>query len=476
LIFGEPLRFTRSFYKGLEDFGDNLALIADGGTISYRELDQLINARIARWVKMGVKQGMLAALPASLSVDSIVNFLAALKASLPVFVHAPSESNESISALYDRLAINVVLGDQISTAFRSTELIDLRPDLAVLLNTSGSSGKPKLVMLSYNNLATNAAAIAQYQELESSDVAIANLPISYPFGLSIITSHFHVGASCFLTNQGVLSARFWADIREHGCTSFYGVPWTYQALRRLRFESFELPALRRLAQAGGRLEPQLVSYFAELAESKSLAFFVMYGQTEASPRISYLPPKLARANPDSVGIPIPGGCIFLRPLDEEFKAGAGSSAPGELCFKGPNVMLGYALNKADLCSTTVLDELRTGDIAEIDGNGLVRIIGRLTRFVKLKGRRIQLDAIEHEIKDSLLMSEDDFVVCVGRDDLLGVAVPMGFIKDVDSFLRTALGLHQSLFRVVGLQIVPRLASGKIDFASIMNMCSSKSTR
>jgi long-chain acyl-CoA synthetase len=476
LIFGEPLRFTRSFYKGLEDFGDNLALIADDVTISYRELDQLVNARIARWVKMGVKQGMLAALPASLSVDSIVNFLAALKASLPVFVHAPSKSNESITALYDRLAINIVLGDQISTVVRCTELVDLRPDLAVLLNTSGSSGRPKLVMLSYRNLATNAAAIAQYQELESSDVAIANLPISYPFGLSIITSHLHVGASCFLTDQGVLSARFWADIRQRGCTSFYGVPWTYQALHRLRFESFELPALRRLAQAGGRLEPELVSYFVELADTKSLAFFVMYGQTEASPRIAYLPPKLARANPDSVGIPIPGGCVFLRPFDGDAMSPTGGTASGELCFKGPNVMLGYALNKADLCSTTVLDELRTGDIAEIAGNGLIRIMGRLTRFVKLKGRRIQLDAIEHEIKDSLLMSEDDFVVCVGRDDLLGVAVPMGYLEDVDSFLRSTLGLHRSHFRVVGLQMAPRLASGKIDYVSIMNMCFSKSTR
>lgn len=475
MIAGEPLRFTRSFFKGLDEFGDNPALISDGARVSYRELDQLIDACIARWRKMGVKQGMLAALPASLSVDSIVNFLAALRASVPVLIHGPSESRESVGVLYDRLAVNVVLGDQISTVVRSKEMVDLRPDLAVLLNTSGSSGKPKLVMLSCHNLATNAAAIAQYQALESSDVAIANLPLSYPFGLSIITSHLQVGACCFLTEEGVLSARFWADVRERGCTNFYGVPWTYHALRRLRFESFELPALRRLAQAGGRLEPELVAHFAELADAKSLAFFVMYGQTEASPRIAYLPPKFARANPDSVGIPIPGGCVYLRPLDEEIKMEAGSKASGELCFKGPNVMLGYAVNKADLCSTTVLDELRTGDIAEINGNGLIRIVGRLSRFVKLKGRRVQLDAIEQEIKDSLSMAENDFVVCVGRDGLLGVAIPAGYLKSADSFLRGTMALHRSNFRLVELQMLPRLESGKIDYASIMSMCLDKST-
>ena len=183
----------------------------------------------------------------------------------------------------------------------------LNPELALLLTTSGSTGSPKLVRQSRKNVTSNAESIAEYLELDPTERPITTLPMNYTYGLSIMNSHFQVGAAVLLTEHTLFEREFWDFFREQGATSFGGVPYTYQILKRLDFFKMELPSLRTMTQAGGKLPVNLHREFAEYAMSTGRKFIVMYGQTEATARMSYLPAEDAIRKCGSMGIAIPGG-------------------------------------------------------------------------------------------------------------------------------------------------------------------------
>lgn len=328
----------------------------------------------------------------------------------------------------------------------------IHSELAILLSTSGTTGSHKFVRLSYANIQSNAEAIAKYLEIDADERGILNLPLSYSYGLSILNSHFQAGAAVLLTGESVVAKTFWNFVREQQATSLPGVPFTYQMLERIGFFKMELPHLRTLTQAGGRLEERLVRLLGEYAKEQGKRFFVMYGQTEAAPRISYIPSDRVLDKTGSIGIPIPGGRLEL------------ASDTGELIYYGSNVMLGYAETLADLAKG---DEcggvLHTGDTATVDEEGFFTITGRMKRFIKLFGLRINLDEVERKL-EALLQQP---IACVGNDDKLLVATESSqHVAEIKQHVDQLYKLHPTAYRVVVVDEIPRLANGKNDYQAL----------
>lgn len=343
---------------------------------------------------------------------------------------------------------------------------DLDPQLALLLTTSGSTGSPKFVRLSYGNLESNARSIAEYQQITPRDRAITTLPLSYSYGISILNSHLVSGASLALCEDSIISGGFWDLLDRTGATNFGGVPYTYQMLKRLRFERRPTPSLRFISQAGGRLGETLQGEFAQICAQKGIDFFVMYGQTEATARISWLPPEYAGSKLGSIGIPIPGGSFSLVDVEtgEEVHE---PDRDGELVYHGPNVSMGYATCPEDLAKPDELHGvLHTGDIARFDGDGFYYITGRLKRFLKMFGSRISLDEVE-----KLLEKQGWQVAATGVDNRLLVFVTGGHAQEVLPFLLDNTSLHASGIEVVEIDELPHTASGKVDYPRLMDSAS-----
>ncbi|MFD1736770.1 AMP-binding protein [Bacillus salitolerans] len=335
--------------------------------------------------------------------------------------------------------------------------IKLHPDIAVLLSTSGTTGSKKLVKLSYKNLQANAESIAEYLKLSNKEIPITSLPFQYSYGLSVINSHLLVGASIVMTDESVLSRYFWDLFNEQKVTSFAGVPYIYQMLHRLKFHKMDLPSLKSFTQAGGRLSENHIKYFYEEAIRRKCCFTVMYGQTEATARISYVPFHKLGEKVGSIGIPIPNGKLTL---DE------GTS---EIVYSGPNVMMGYAETKEDL---TIGDQLNgllyTGDIGEMDEEGYFYIKGRIKRFIKLFGLRISLDELEKFLETKFNIN----VACVGNDENMKVIIEENN-KEIANEIRQAIQeyykLHPSGFKVVLIDEHPRLPNDKINYQLLKDL-------
>lgn len=337
----------------------------------------------------------------------------------------------------------------------------LHEELALLLSTSGSTGSPKLVRLSYKNINSNAGAIAQYLGITGADRPITTLPMSYTYGLSIINSHLLRGCPVILTNKTLMDKAFWGLLKTNEASTFGGVPYVYEILKKLRFSRMDLPSLKVLTQAGGKMSPELVSEFAAICGQKGIRLFVMYGQTEATARMSYLPSEYAVSKAGSIGIAIPGGQFWL-----EAESGgviAESGTVGELVYKGENVSLGYAAGRKDLCKG---DEnggvLKTGDMAKRDADGFYYIVGRKKRFLKLFGNRVNLDEVEHLIKGAGFSC-----ACAGEDDHLRIyTTAKDDLAAIKAFAAERTGIHHSAFEVICLEALPFNEAGKVLYSAL----------
>lgn len=337
----------------------------------------------------------------------------------------------------------------------------LHPDLALLLSTSGSTGSPRFVRLTRRNVEANAESICQALTIESADCAITSLPIHYSYGLSVLNTHLLRGSSIALTDQGPLEPGFWHTFRAAECTSLAGVPYLYQILKRLDPDRLNIPTLNTLTQAGGKLNPDLIAKFSNWITARGGRFFVMYGQTEATARISVLPPGVLPAKLGSVGKPLPGGHAFIR-IDDEMTTEP--NRPGELVYQGPNVMMGYAACREDLALGDVTGGvLSTGDMAYMDENGFLFITGRAKRDAKLFGLRINLDEVE-----SLLRVHGPVAV-VTYGEKLRIFCEYG---DHEIFalhqreLAARLRIHFGAFAFERIEKIPVTSSGKIDYQNL----------
>ncbi|BBF42115.1 long-chain-fatty-acid--CoA ligase [Lachnospiraceae bacterium KM106-2] len=337
--------------------------------------------------------------------------------------------------------------------------VEMSDDLALLLTTSGSTGSPKLVRQSYKNIQANAESIAKYLELDATERPITTLPMNYTYGLSIINSHILVGATLLLTNATIIQKEFWSFFKELEATSFGGVPYTYEMLKRLRMFSMDLKSLRYMTQAGGKLAPELHKQFAQYAKDNQKKFIVMYGQTEATARMAYLPAEKSLEKYGSMGIAIPGGTLWLKDVNGEKITKP--ETVGELIYEGDNVTLGYALTKEDLKKEDErLGVLETGDMAKQDAEGFFYIVGRKKRFLKIFGNRVNLDEMEQMIKGNYLEYD---CACTGRDDKLFAFITTkdrDKLSEIKSYLTQKTGLNPVAFAIRSIDKVPKNEAGK----------------
>lgn len=339
----------------------------------------------------------------------------------------------------------------------------LHDDLALLMTTSGSTGSPKLVRQSYENLRANTASIAAYLHLDETERAVTNLPLHYVYGLSVLNTHLAVGASVVVTEKTLFDRSFWQLMREKEVTNLSGVPYTYAMLKRLRFFRMDLPALRTLTQGGGKLDTELHAEFANYAARTGKLFVVMYGAAEATARMGYLPPQDALEKVGAMGVAIPGGRFAL--IDEVGAEITAADTVGELVYYGANVTLGYAEGGADLARG---DErhgrYETGDLARRDADGYYTIVGRKRRFLKMFGKRTNLQEVEHILRRQFGEVE---VACAGVDDHLHIFVTQeALVPAIVPFLSAKLGLHHTALTAKYIAEIPKNASGKTVYRAL----------
>jgi len=463
------------YYSCIDIYGDRPALITENSEqISYRELSLKADD-----IKSHLYERSLLFLICDNKVESIAGYIGFLRGRIvPVLINAGTNKGLLENLLRRYLPHYIwcplsMAGDFSGCGhvydYRDYVLLrtsfiknySLHDDLALLLTTSGSTGSPKLVRQSYKNIISNTNSIAEYLCITASDRAITTMPMSYSYGLSIINSHLLNGATIVLTKKTLMEKTFWRLLKENEVTTFGGVPYIYEMLKKLRFSRMNLPNLRTLTQAGGKLGTELSEEFATICRDKGIRFFVMYGQTEAAARMSYLPPEYSISKAGSIGIPIPGGKFWLE--DENGKTIIQSDTAGELIFAGDNVSMGYAQHYSDLCKG---DEnngiLKTGDIAKRDDDGFYYIVGRRKRFLKLYGNRVNLDEVER-----LLMTAGYECACAGSDDnMLIFVTSRKNHQEIGRYVIENTGINQAGFSLVYIPKIPRNDSGKIIYPDL----------
>lgn len=438
-------------------FLSNVAVCTESGQcFTYEEIRDL-----ARVATESINCDDLVAIECNNSIYSIVSYVGIVRRGVPAILVDQALNESKKEALYRHYQVSVVISDgSVRRIARKGPIAHL--NLALLLSTSGSTGSPKLVRLTCDNLEANARQISKYLALDSGNRAITTLPQQYSFGLSIINSHFIVGGSIALTDRSIAERQFWNFFNASCPDSLSGVPATFEMLRRIRIDRMKLPSLKAMTQAGGRLSADSIKFFAELGKRNNFKFWVMYGQTEATARIAYLPYDEALNRAESIGIPIPEGRIELNDAQGAPIEKAGEV--GELVYLGPNVMMGYASEVSDLALGDVQNgRLNTGDLAERDEDGFYYIRGRIKRFIKLFGNRVNLDEVEKELQGNGLN-----VYITGRDDLLLIAGTNTIqLESAAQHFSTKFHFHSSAIKTMALEEVPRNDAGKVQYAEIL---------
>jgi acyl-CoA synthetase (AMP-forming)/AMP-acid ligase II len=282
--------------------------------------------------------------------------------------------------------------------------------LAEIIYTSGSTGTPKGVMISHGNIKANTTSIIQFLKLTKNDRICVVLPFFYCYGLSLLHTHLRAGGSIVLNNNFIFLGSVIKDLVDQKCTGFAGVPSHFQILLKKSdsFTKTRFPHLRYVTQAGGKLHAVFIEEF--VLNFPEIDFYVMYGQTEATARLSYLPPENLKNKMNSIGIPIPG--VSFKLVDAEGNAPK-PGEEGELLAKGDNIMQGYFKDEMATSEAIVDGWLHTGDIATMDQDGFYSITARKKEIIKVGGKRVSPKEIEAvilsvpEVIDCTISSFDD---------------------------------------------------------------------
>ena len=465
-------------------FADSPALIADTGVrITYRDLEALSGETenaIGRSTGRSVDSKPLVMFVCRNSLGALAGYAALINRGYPVLpmsAELPAEMRKEVMNVYrpgllflpEELrgtlpAMREVcrIRDYVLLKTNYPELFPTHPQLGLLITTSGSTGSAKFVRQSRENLRFNAAAIADYLQIGPCDKSITALPPQYTYGLSVFHAGLLRGAATVVTQSGIMDPEFWDLFEAEEVTCFHGVSNTYEMLHHIGMFEDDFPSLRTMSQAGGKLSRELQEYYGHYAEKNGKRFIIMYGQSEATAAISYLPAEDTLRKPGSVGVTIPGGSVSLE--DGAGNPVTGAYTRGEIVYRGPNVAMGYAQRGEDL---KLGDEwngmLRTGDIGEFDEDHYLSITGRLKRYIKMAGHRVSLDEI-----DSMIMDELNILsASVGTDDHLTVFVTDdGEREAVETFIGSSINAARTGFRVRTIPAFPRNDGGKILYSEL----------
>lgn len=431
----------------------DVALLGDGWQLTHAELAARVTELAACLPRVSTGR-RLVHLPMTTDLAGIIGYLAVLEAG-----HAALITGGQASSITERFEPDLRVERGLVTVFSSEAQHLLHPDLALLLSTSGSTGSPKLVRLSHDNLAANAEAIAAALGLDADDRTITSLPLHYCYGLSLLHSLLRVGGSLTVTDRSVTDDAFWQLRAEHRTTVFAGVPHTLDLVDSRLHD--DLPGLRLITQAGGAMGADRVRQVAELGQAKGWQLAVMYGQTEATARMTVLPGRDVLAHPGSVGRPVADSGFRL-----DHDVPGGTDRVGELIFSGPGVMLGYAEHPDELALGRMVTELRTGDLGRVDTEGRVHVVGRRDDVAKVMGLRIDLG----RVSAALAGAGHDVVVGADAHRLL-VTLATGStdtgtapVSEAGDLAARSADLPRGAVVVAPVAALPRLANGKVDRA------------
>ena len=400
-------------------------------------------------------------------IASVIGHLAAVRAGHPVAMLAATLPADLIDALIERYQPGFVIhhndGQTPTITASGVAPPALAEDLTVLLSTSGTTGSPKFVRLSRGNIDSSSDSIATYLGLGSTERAIQSLPMHYSYGLSILHSHLAAGGTVIVSPHSVMRPEFWSDAERWEATSFAGVPYSYQIIERMGVLDKGLPeSIMTLTQSGARLAPEKVVRLHGMMAERGGRMFVMYGQTESTARISYVPPEMLPEKAHCVGRAIPYGSMSLRVGDDETTE---PEVEGELVFRGPMVSQGYTTERDGLA---LGDErqgvLYTGDLGKFDADGLFRLTGRTKRIAKVYGLRINLDEVE-----SAAGEYGHVAVMDGGDDRIVIWRGGGGDMSTDEMRREIarhFNLNPRAFDVREVEELPLNPRGKVDYGML----------
>ena len=353
---------------------------------------------------------------------------------------------------------------------KSFSKLEIPDDLAIIIFTSGSTGNRKGVMLTHQNLIVNTNSIIEYLSLTSSDRMNVVLPFTYTYGLSLLHTHLKVGASIYMHSSSFLGTVI-SEIEDYQCTGLAGVPITFQVLlSRTTFLKQNFSTLRYMTQAGGKLADKYIKKIS--SERPDIKFFVMYGATEATSRLTFLSPEELENNIGSIGKAIPKVSIqLLNENDQPVKPGD----TGEIVASGENIMAGYLHNHEETIKVLKNGKLYTGDLAVMNSEGFIYIVGRKSRFIKSMGYKIYLDGVEQ----ALLEVNQVLNACVFEinNSLIGETIAAVIEADPDADLdklkillfdhcNIKLASYEVPFEIKFIKNMPLNSSGKIDMLKL----------
>ena len=344
--------------------------------------------------------------------------------------------------------------------------LPVNQNISLLVSTSGTTGSPKLIKQTYKNILANTNSILKYLPINKDDTTITNLPLNYTYGISIINTHLKVGSSIVLTNYSIFQKNFWKLFNLYKVSVINGVPYTYDILSKLKFFNNKNLFLRIITQAGGKLSNKLQVKINNYCSKYKKKFYIMYGQAEATTRISYLEYNKNNIKLGSVGKAVYRGKIILK--NRNGKIINKANKIGDIYYSGPNVCEGYSLNRFDLNKKgTWNGTIKTGDIGKKDNQGYLYITGRSKRIAKIFGHSISLDDIEEKIKSEFNTND---VAVTGDNKYIYIFYEKNLnSKLVIKYLNRKINISKQIFLLKKLKRIPKLLSGKTNYNKIQKL-------
>lgn len=474
LIDGERRLTYGEFWSRAQGFAAHLRAcgVAPGDRVALI-LPNRLEAAVA-WYGAWLAGGVVVPMNAQARVRDFLPWLQHAHARHVVYETAHADAREAVAQWQPEAGATALEDQGTLPASEPIEAIDageLRAaTLAVILYTSGTTGAPKGVMLSHGNLLANAQSIVRYLALTAEDRVLSVLPFYYAYGASVLHTHLMVGG-CVVLGPGLMFPLAVLDaIEEHRATGFPGVPSTFALLMdHLATRASRMQSLRYLTQAGGAMAPALTQRLREVLPHPRL--FVMYGQTEATSRISWLPPERLHEKLGSVGIPIDGVQWCVR-RDDGSEADTGES--GEVCVRGANVMLGYWNNEEATRIALREGWLHTGDLGHLDADGYLFLQGRRSDMIKTGAHRVHPTDVEEVIAEIPGVRE---VAVVGVDDEIMGQVIQAFVvaterppraeDRIKAHCRARLAPYKIPRHITFVDALPRTSSGKVRRVQLM---------
>lgn len=463
-------------FETLEKHGKSIALISElNETYSYEQLAELSTSYVSK-----LKLGTICLLICEMSPVTIIFYIGLVRKGITTIMIPVSTNENQLKKLVAKYSPNYIISNSNLNSFHSKfrvldtynrfiiyanllEKTELSlQEIAICLPTSGSTGSPKFAKLSRTNLDSNAKSIISALNITKEQVTITTLPIHYAYGLSVLNTSLEVGAKLVVTSKQVISKDFWRLVVDNQVNTLSGVPFFFEQLMKVSTEFLSKTKINKFTQAGGKLDKLVREHFIRICSATGISFFVMYGQTEATARISVLPAEEFAKYEDCIGFAVPDGKLTL--IDENDENIVKPGIIGEICYEGPNVYLGYANNRQQLFTIdSNVSKLHTGDIGYFDTEGRFYITGRLKRIAKLLGNRINLLEVEEYLAECGYKA-----ACVEHNARLNVVcVGDKKLAEVKDLLIKFLNINPKLVSVKMVSTIPRLISGKVDYSSII---------